>query len=106
MNITGVHLSPDPEVKSQRDQIKSVYLLGVVHCVSIFHFKLDSLVLISLLIALFNSLHFKCANLLSDKYFNFNSFGLHSNHDVYAGETTGSANSRIFHTGSLKAQSQ
>jgi hypothetical protein len=106
MKTTGVPLSPDPEVKSHNDQIKSVYLLGVVHCVSILHFRLDSLFFISSLIALFKFSHFKSVNLLSDIYFNFNSFGLHSNHFVYAGETTGSANSQIFHTGSLNAQSQ
>ena len=88
MNTTGVHLSPEPDVKSHNDQIKSVYLLGVVHCVSIFHFKSAPLAFISSLIALFKSSHFKSANLLSEIYFNFNSFGLHSNHFVYAGETT------------------
>jgi hypothetical protein len=56
--------------------------------------------------ALFNSSQARSENLLSDKYFSFNSFGLHSNQGVYAGETTGSASSQIFHTGSLNAQSQ
>ena len=45
-------------------------------------------------------------NLLSDKYFSFSSFGPHSNPGVWAGDTTGSANSRIFPIGSLNAQSQ
>jgi hypothetical protein len=105
MKTTGVHLSPEPEVKSQSDQIKSVYLLGVVHWVSIFHFRFASFCFISFFMASFRLFQVRLANLLSERYFSFNSFGLHSSHDVYAGETTGSASSQIFHTGSLNAQS-
>ena len=82
MNTTGVHLSHDHDVKSHRDPIKSVYLLGVVPCVSIFHFRLASFCLISFLIAVFNSSHLRLANLLSDKYLSFNSLGLPSSPTV------------------------
>ena len=42
---------------------------------------------------------------LSDTYFSFISFGVPFNPSVYAGDTTGSANSHILPTGSLKAPS-
>ncbi|VIM58121.1 Uncharacterised protein [Clostridioides difficile] len=56
-------------------------------------------------IASFNSSPDKSAKSLSAKYFNFTSFGVPSNPFVYAGDTTGSANSHILPTGSLKAPS-
>ena len=105
MNTTGVPLSPEPLVKSHNDPIKSVSTLGVVPSVIICPVKSASFSLISSLIASFNSSPFKSANLLSETYFNLISFGYPTNPSVCAGETTGSANSQIFPTGSLNAPS-
>ena len=72
----GVPLSPLPEVKSDREPIRSVRLRGVVPWASIEPTRSSSLLSINPEMAFFNSSPRKSAKLLSARYFNFTSFGL------------------------------
>ena len=79
MYIIGVPLSPLPDVKSDKEPIKSVSLLGVVPWEAILPTKSASLFLMYSDIAFFNSSPFKSAKSLSARYFNLISFGVPSN---------------------------
>ena len=96
-------MSPDPDVKSHSEPIKSVNWRGVVPWDAMLPTRLPSLCLILSEIASFNASPLKSLKSLSAKYFNFNSLGVPIRPSVKAGDTTGSASSQILPWGSLKA---
>ena len=74
--MIGVPLSPDPEVRSQSEPIRSVSCLGVVPWEAMLPTRLSCFDLILSEIAAFNSAPLRFAKSLSAKYFNLSSFGV------------------------------
>ena len=103
--MIGVPLSPEPEVKSHNEPIRSVSCLGVVPCEAMLPTRLSFFDLMLLEIASFNSAPLRLAKSLSARYFNLSSLGVPTSPSVYAGDTTGSANYQILPCGSLNAPS-
>lgn len=98
-------MSPEPLVRSHRDPIKSVSLLGVVPWDAMSPTRLSFFPLILEDIASFNASPDKSLKSLSARYFSFTSLGVPSSPSVFATATQGSASSQIFPTGSLNAPS-
>ena len=83
MRITGVPLSPEPDVRSQSEPIRSVSCLGVVPWEAMLPTRLPDLALILSEIAFFNASPERSLKSLSARYLSLSSLGVPFKPSVY-----------------------